>query len=140
MRVAGGNVRGNRNDTRGDTEVAAKDACVLGLVSLKREYSQLFVLFCIIASRIRDYTGDVYSRVSIVDWLEGSLVRRGSRDRGPSLRDWMGLVARRFLLGVGLAALSAAGLPAFAVEATLVADAHVNSARPAVNSGAISNL
>ncbi len=52
----------------------------------------------------------------------------------------MGLVRRRFLLGVGLAALSAAGLPAFAVEATLVADAHVNSARPAVNSGAISNL
>ena len=52
----------------------------------------------------------------------------------------MGLVRRRFLLGVGLAALSAAGLPAFAVEATLVADAHVNNARPAVNSGAISNL
>ena len=55
---------------RGDTEVAVKDACVLGLVSLKREYSQLFVLFCIIASRIRDYTGDVHSRVSIVDWME----------------------------------------------------------------------
>ncbi len=52
----------------------------------------------------------------------------------------MGLVRRRFLLRVGLAALSAAGLPAFAVEATLVADAHVNSARPGVNSGAISNL
>src|SRR3981189_2925430 len=52
----------------------------------------------------------------------------------------MGLVRRRFLLGAGLAALSAVGLPAFAVEATLVADAHVNSARPAVNSGAISNL
>src|SRR5438270_243616 len=52
----------------------------------------------------------------------------------------MGLVAERFLLGMGLAAVSAAGLPAFAVEATLVADAHVNSARPAVNSGAISNL
>ncbi len=33
-----------------------------------------------------------------------------------------------------------AGLPAFAVEATLVADAHVNSARPDANSGAISNL
>jgi hypothetical protein len=40
----------------------------------------------------------------------------------------------------GVCALSAAALPAFAVEATLVADAHVNSARPAVNSGAISNL
>jgi hypothetical protein len=52
----------------------------------------------------------------------------------------MGLVGRRFLLGVGLAAVSVAGLPAFAVEATLVADAHVNSARPGVNSGAISNL
>ena len=52
----------------------------------------------------------------------------------------MGLVRRRFLVGIGLAAVLAAGLPAFAVEATLVADAHVNSARPAVNSGAISNL
>ncbi len=52
----------------------------------------------------------------------------------------MGLVRRRFLVGAGLAALSAAALPAFAVEATLVADAHVNSARPGVNSGAISNL
>ena len=31
---------------RDDTEVAGKDTCVLGLVSLKREYSQLFVLFC----------------------------------------------------------------------------------------------
>ena len=41
----GGNQRGNRDDT----EVAAKDACVLGLGSLKREYSQLFVLFFIIA-------------------------------------------------------------------------------------------
>ena len=51
----------------------------------------------------------------------------------------MGLV-RSFLLGMGLAALWAAGLPAFAVETTLVADAHVNSALPAVNSGAISNL
>jgi hypothetical protein len=52
----------------------------------------------------------------------------------------MGLVRRRILLGVGLAALPAVGLPAFAVEATLVADAHVNSSRPGVNSGAISNL
>jgi hypothetical protein len=41
MRVAGGNGVGIRDDT----EVAAKDACVLGAVSLKREYSQLFVLF-----------------------------------------------------------------------------------------------
>jgi Collagen triple helix repeat (20 copies) len=51
----------------------------------------------------------------------------------------LGLVWRRFLCWVGLAAVLAA-LPAFAVEATLVADAHVNSALPAVNSGAISNL
>ncbi len=49
----------------------------------------------------------------------------------------MGLVRRIVLLGVGL---WAATLPAVAVEATLVADAHVNSARPAVNSGVISNL
>ncbi len=51
----------------------------------------------------------------------------------------MGLVRWSFLFGVGLAAVSAT-VPAFAVEATLVADAHVSSARPAVNSGAISNL
>src|SRR5271170_6379578 len=56
------------------------------------------------------------------------------------MRGWMGLVRRTVLLGVGLAALSAAASTAFAVEATLVADAHVNSARPTVNSGAISNL
>jgi hypothetical protein len=41
---------------------------------------------------------------------------------------------------VGLAAWLAAALPVSAVEATLVADAHVNSALPGVNSGAISNL
>ncbi len=52
----------------------------------------------------------------------------------------MGLVRRGLLLGAGLAVVCAVGLPAFAVEATLVADAHVNSALPAVNSGAISNL
>ncbi len=52
----------------------------------------------------------------------------------------MGLVRRIVLLGVGLAALSGGALPAFAVEATLVADAHVNSALPGMNSGAISNL
>ena len=52
----------------------------------------------------------------------------------------MGLVRRRFLLGVGLVVLPGAASPAFAVEATLAADAHVNSARPGVNSGAISNL
>ena len=32
-----------------DTEVAGKDACVLGAVSLKRECSQLFVLYWNIA-------------------------------------------------------------------------------------------
>jgi Collagen triple helix repeat (20 copies) len=52
----------------------------------------------------------------------------------------MGLVRRIVLFGVGLAALSGGALPAFAVEATLVADAHVNSALPGMNSGAISNL
>jgi hypothetical protein len=49
----------------------------------------------------------------------------------------MGLVRRVFLLW---AVLFGAGLPAVAVEATLVADAHVNSALPGANSGAISNL
>ena len=44
---------------------------------------------------------------------------------------------RMVLLGVGLAAMTAR---VFAAEATLVADAHVNSALPGVNSGAISNL
>jgi len=39
-----------------------------------------------------------------------------------------------------MAALWGAALSAFAAEATLVADAHVNSALPGVNSGAISNL
>jgi Collagen triple helix repeat (20 copies) len=52
----------------------------------------------------------------------------------------MGLVQRFFLLGAAMAMLWAAALPAFAAEATLVADAHVNSALPTVNSGAISNL
>ena len=48
----------------------------------------------------------------------------------------MGLVSRILLLCAGLAVAS----QAFAAEATLVADAHVNSALPGVNSGAISNL
>src|SRR5271156_6708871 len=52
----------------------------------------------------------------------------------------MSLVRRILLLGTTTAVLLAAALPAFAVEATLVADAHVNSARPGANSGAISNL
>lgn len=52
----------------------------------------------------------------------------------------MGLVRGGFAFWVGAAAWLAAASPAVAVEATLVADTHVNSARPAVNSGAISNL
>src|ERR1700727_2676139 len=58
-----------------------------------------------------------------------------------ALRSWMGLAGRRLSpIWVGLAALVAMVTPAIAVEATLVADTHVNSALPAVNSGAISNL
>jgi hypothetical protein len=60
MRVAGGNGVGIRDDT----EVAAKDACVLGAVSLKREYSQFVcIVFGIPQCRIKDNTGDVHRRV-----------------------------------------------------------------------------
>ncbi len=53
----------------------------------------------------------------------------------------MGLVRWKISpLWVGLSAVVATAGQAFAVEATLVADAHVNKALPAVNSGAISNL
>ncbi len=52
----------------------------------------------------------------------------------------MKLVRRRWVFWAGLAAVWASGLRAFGVEATLVADVHVNSARPTMNSGAISNL
>jgi Collagen triple helix repeat (20 copies) len=53
----------------------------------------------------------------------------------------MGLVRRKLPLWVGLAALLMAQIyPAWGAEATLVADAHVNLALPAVNSGTISNL
>lgn len=47
---------------------------------------------------------------------------------------------RTGLLFACLAAWFASAVPARAVEATLTADAHVNSALPDVNSGAISNL
>src|SRR6185437_5475135 len=47
---------------------------------------------------------------------------------------------RNILLWMGLASSLFASLPARAAEATLVADTHVNSALPGVNSGAISNL
>ncbi len=46
----------------------------------------------------------------------------------------------RLPFSVSLAVLLAATLPGHATEATLVADAHVSSARPTVNSGTISNL
>jgi len=53
----------------------------------------------------------------------------------------MGLARKALGLWLGLAAVFIATvLPAYAVEATLVADAHVNSALPSVNSGTISNL
>jgi hypothetical protein len=53
----------------------------------------------------------------------------------------MGVVRRGFPLWLGSAALLVAvSVPAWGAEATLVADAHVNQALPAVNSGAISNL
>lgn len=41
---------------------------------------------------------------------------------------------------VGLVILTVAAIPASAVEATLMADAHVNAARPNANSGTLSNL
>ena len=43
-------------------------------------------------------------------------------------------------LWLGLVLMMGMCVRAFATEATLVADAHVNSALPAVNSGAISNI
>jgi len=52
----------------------------------------------------------------------------------------MSLVRKALRWGLGLAVLAAAASPVFAVEATLIADAHVNSALPDVNSGTISNL
>lgn len=52
----------------------------------------------------------------------------------------MSLLRKALQWGLGLAALAAAASPVFAVEATLIADAHVNSALPDVNSGTISNL
>lgn len=50
--------------------MAVKDACVLGLVSLKREHSQLFVLF-LEHGRIKDNTGDVHHRAWIVEGWNG---------------------------------------------------------------------
>ena len=52
----------------------------------------------------------------------------------------MGLAVRDLCGWVVGAALLVPGVGAFAAQATLVADAHVNKALPAVNSGAISNL
>lgn len=61
--------------------------------------------------------------------------------RPKAARGLMG-VAERLRLSAGLAVVLAlmAAVPAAAVEATLMADAHVNSARPTANSGTISNL
>ena len=54
----------------------------------------------------------------------------------------MGLFAGRLRLRlfVMMTVMVGAAVPGFAAQAVLVADAHVNSALPAVNSGAISNL
>src|SRR6202044_500051 len=52
----------------------------------------------------------------------------------------MGLAVRDLCGWVVGAALLVPGVGAFAAQATLVADAHVNQSLPAVNSGAISNL
>src|SRR5277367_1573755 len=52
----------------------------------------------------------------------------------------MGLAVKDLCGWVVGAALLLPGIGAFAAQATLVADAHVNQALPAVNSGAISNL
>ena len=52
----------------------------------------------------------------------------------------MGLLSGRLRLGLMVGALALGAAPVFAAQATLVADAHVNQALPAVNSGAISNL
>ena len=60
-------------------------------------------------------------------------VRRSQR-----LRPWLRPCADA-VLTLGLIA-SSASKPAWAAQAVLAADAHVNSAMPAVNSGAISNL
>src|SRR4051812_33761883 len=56
-------------------------------------------------------------------------------------RGTMGLVSKR-VRSAGLSAILifANSAAAVAVEATLVADSHVNSARPSANSGTISNL
>jgi len=65
----------------------------------------------------------------------GRSVARSLRLRlrpGPGAVAWLGV-------WVALAAILHAS-PAWAAEATLVADAHVNSAMPTMNSGAISNL
>ena len=60
---------------------------------------------------------------------------------GKVLGRLMGLVKGRLPPWLGVAALLVAATgQARAVESTLVADAHVNQALPAVNSGTISNL
>ena len=75
----------------------------------------------------------------------GSPVIRICVCRRAAQKGWMGLVlrlaARQLARWCGIAALLLSGaMPCFATQATLMADAHVNSALPSANSGAISNL
>jgi hypothetical protein len=76
-------------------------------------------------------------RLSATGWKGVALRALLSFDR---CEDWMGRFRVRLRLLLGLAAMFSVVGPAFAVQATLVADVHVNSPLPAVNSGAISNL
>src|SRR5438445_9465494 len=84
-------------------------------------------------------SGNVHRRASIVEQCESGLPAELSVREALSPRVRMGVVARIFSHWVGLAILAVA-IRASAVEATLVADTHVNAARPAANSGSISNL
>ncbi len=80
---------------------------------------------------------NVHRRVLIVEQCgRGLLIGNARAPRG-----LMGVVSR-IVRPVVLAAtlMTMACRPAVAVEASLVADAHVNIARPTANSGAISNL
>ncbi len=65
----------------------------------------------------------------------------GQPAEAPDSEDFKEYGARMFPRWVGLAVvLLTVTIRASAIEATLVADAHVNAARPMANSGAISNL
>jgi len=126
--------------TVNDTEVAGEDACVFRGFRLQRECSRFYVPATPVSRGSCVISGNnVHQEIRSYRWLVPCPA--GVRlTMGQSIGSWMGLVRRIFLLWVGLGVWSAAALPALAVEATLVADAHVNSALPGVNSGAISNL